>query len=69
MRFGPKSFAEHLRTAREHGLEARIFECEPLALDIDEPEDLDVWRGEYGANWDDSVLSLSLPLSRLASPE
>lgn len=45
LRFGPNSFAEHLRTAREHGLEARIFESGELALDIDEPEDLDIWRG------------------------
>jgi 2-phospho-L-lactate guanylyltransferase len=45
MRFGPNSFAEHLRTAQEHGLEARVFESGELALDIDEPEDLDAWRG------------------------
>src|ERR1700716_1590600 len=45
LRFGPNSFAEHLRTAQEHGLTVRIFECAPLSLDIDEPEDLDVWRG------------------------
>lgn len=45
LRFGPNSFAEHLRTAREHGLAARIFESGELALDIDEPEDLDAWRG------------------------
>jgi 2-phospho-L-lactate guanylyltransferase len=44
LRFGPNSFAEHLRTAQEHGLEARIFESGELALDIDEPEDLDSWR-------------------------
>lgn len=45
LRFGPNSFAEHLRTARDHGLEVRIFESGELALDIDEPEDLDAWRG------------------------
>ena len=45
LRFGPNSFAEHLRTAQEHGLEARIFESGELALDIDEPEDLDAWHG------------------------
>jgi 2-phospho-L-lactate guanylyltransferase len=44
LRFGPNSFAAHLRTAQEHGLEARIFESSELALDIDEPEDLDAWR-------------------------
>jgi 2-phospho-L-lactate/phosphoenolpyruvate guanylyltransferase len=69
MRFGANSFAEHLRTAQEHGLEARIFECDSLALDIDEPEDLEVWRNEYEANPDSSVLSISIPPARLDSPE
>jgi 2-phospho-L-lactate guanylyltransferase len=45
LHFGPNSFAEHLRTAREHELEVRIFESGELALDIDEPEDFDAWRG------------------------
>jgi len=45
LHFGPNSFGEHLRTAREHGLETRVFESSELALDIDEPEDLDAWRG------------------------
>jgi 2-phospho-L-lactate/phosphoenolpyruvate guanylyltransferase len=64
LRFGPNSFAEHLRTAQEHGLTVRIFECAPLSLDIDEPEDLDAWRGH-----DANVLSLSVPATGLASPE
>jgi 2-phospho-L-lactate/phosphoenolpyruvate guanylyltransferase len=50
LRFGPNSFAEHLRTAQEHGLETRIFECGELALDIDDPEDLDAWRGYDSRN-------------------
>lgn len=50
LRFGANSFAEHLRTAQEHGLEARIFESGELALDIDEPEDLDAWRGYDSRN-------------------
>jgi 2-phospho-L-lactate guanylyltransferase len=50
LRFGPNSFAEHLRTAQEHGLEARVFESGEIALDIDEPEDLDAWRGYDSAN-------------------
>jgi 2-phospho-L-lactate guanylyltransferase len=50
LRFGPNSFAAHLRTAQEHGLEARIFESSELALDIDEPEDLDIWRRYDSAN-------------------
>src|SRR5712675_1024523 len=44
LRFGPNSFAAHLRTAREHSLVYRVFESGELALDIDEPEDLDTWR-------------------------
>jgi 2-phospho-L-lactate guanylyltransferase len=50
LRFGPNSFAAHLRTAQEHGLEARIFESSELALDIDEPEDLDAWRAYDSRN-------------------
>jgi len=50
LRFGPNSFAAHLRTAQEHGLETRIFESGELALDIDEPEDLDAWRGYDSRN-------------------
>lgn len=45
LHFGPNSFAEHLRTAREHGLVSRVFESSELALDIDEPEDLHAWGG------------------------
>jgi 2-phospho-L-lactate guanylyltransferase len=52
LRFGPNSFAGHLRTAQEHGLEARIFESSELALDIDEPEDLDIWRRYDSPNED-----------------
>jgi len=65
-RFGPNSFAEHLRTAQEHGLEVRIFESGELALDIDGPEDLDVWGGRDN---DSDVLSLSFPATGLASPD
>jgi 2-phospho-L-lactate/phosphoenolpyruvate guanylyltransferase len=50
LRFGPNSFAAHLRTAQEHGLEARVFESSELALDIDEPEDLDAWRAYDSRN-------------------
>jgi 2-phospho-L-lactate/phosphoenolpyruvate guanylyltransferase len=50
LRFGPNSFAEHIRTAQEHGLEVRIFESGELALDIDDPEDLDAWRGYDSRN-------------------
>jgi 2-phospho-L-lactate guanylyltransferase len=65
-RFGPNSFAEHLRTAQEHGLEVRIFESGPLALDIDEPEDLEAWRGSDRAA---DVLPLAVPPTRVATPD
>jgi 2-phospho-L-lactate guanylyltransferase len=65
-RFGPNSFAEHLRTAQEHGLAARIFECGVLALDIDEPEDLDAWRGY---ETDAAASSISVRAGRQACPE
>jgi 2-phospho-L-lactate/phosphoenolpyruvate guanylyltransferase len=65
-RFGPNSFAEHLRTAQEHGLEVRIFESGALALDIDEPEDLEAWRGSEPST---DVLPLSVPATRLPSPD
>jgi 2-phospho-L-lactate guanylyltransferase len=65
LHFGPNSFAEHLRTAREHGLEVRIFESGELALDIDEPEDFDAWRG-YDTQ--SGAASIS-PAPGLASPD
>src|SRR4029079_12434037 len=45
LHFGPNSFREHLARARAHVLPTRVFESGELALDIDEPEDLDAWRG------------------------
>lgn len=51
LRFGPNSFAEHIRAAREQGLATHIFESGELALDIDEPEDLDAWRGYDTRNY------------------
>jgi 2-phospho-L-lactate guanylyltransferase len=73
LRFGPNSFAAHLRTAQEHGLEARIFESGELALDIDEPEDLDAWRGydrrnEGDRNGGDRRESTSIASSRGGLP-
>ena len=50
LRFGPNSFPEHLRAAQEQGLVTRVFESGELALDIDEPEDLDAWRGYHTHN-------------------
>jgi len=65
-RFGPNSFAKHLRAGQEHGLEVRVFESRALARDIDGPEDLQAWRGHEP---DDSVRPLSVPVTRLASQE
>lgn len=73
LRFGPNSFAAHLRTAQEHGLATRIFESSELALDIDEPEDLDAWRGydsrnEGHRNGGDRRESTSIASSRGSLP-
>ena len=66
LRFGPNSFGEHLRTAQEHGLEVRIFESGALALDIDDAEDLQAWRGSSDPS---NVLSVSVPTTGIASTE
>jgi 2-phospho-L-lactate/phosphoenolpyruvate guanylyltransferase len=41
-RFGPDSLKLHLEEARQSGTEYRIVANERIALDIDEPEDLDL---------------------------
>jgi 2-phospho-L-lactate/phosphoenolpyruvate guanylyltransferase len=59
-RFGPNSFAEHLRSAQQHGLPVRIFECGPLALDLDDSEDLRAWQACDLLPWKHSMDDLSL---------
>jgi 2-phospho-L-lactate/phosphoenolpyruvate guanylyltransferase len=69
LRFGPDSFAEHLRAAQEQGLTPRVFESGELALDIDEPEDLDAWRGYDTRNYvGDGRESTSIAGSRGSVP-
>lgn len=47
--FGPGSCARHQELAREQGTEAEVLEVPSLALDIDEPEDLQVLRATLEA--------------------
>src|ERR1700742_4728760 len=69
LRFGPNSFAEHMRAAQEKGLVTRVFESGELALDIDEPEDLDAWRGYDTHNYvGDGRESTSIAGSRGSVP-
>jgi 2-phospho-L-lactate/phosphoenolpyruvate guanylyltransferase len=69
LRFGPNSFAEHVRAAQEQGLATRVFESGELALDIDEPEDLDAWRGYDTHNYvGDGRESTSIAGSRGSVP-
>jgi 2-phospho-L-lactate guanylyltransferase len=69
LRFGPDSFAEHVRAAQAQGLVSRVFESGELALDIDEPEDLDAWRGYDTHNYvGDGRESTSIAGSRGSVP-
>jgi FO synthase/2-phospho-L-lactate guanylyltransferase len=47
--FGEPSFARHLATARQHGLEPRVLSLPGLGLDIDAPEDLAALLAEQSA--------------------
>jgi 2-phospho-L-lactate guanylyltransferase len=38
--FGPGSYETHQRTAKEHGLEVRIYKQASVSHDVDTPEDL-----------------------------
>jgi 2-phospho-L-lactate/phosphoenolpyruvate guanylyltransferase len=42
--FGSDSFAKHLAAAADSGIAAHVVESAALALDIDEPDDLQEWR-------------------------
>ncbi len=42
--FGPDSFAEHMHTAQRLGLATQVYTSPTLALDIDTPEDLDLYK-------------------------
>lgn len=45
-RFGEHSLHKHLQAARDAGLARLVHEDARLALDLDLPEDLALWRGE-----------------------
>jgi len=47
--FGDHSFERHLAAAKAAGVAARILELEALALDLDDPADLDYLRRRDGA--------------------
>ena len=42
--FGVRSFQKHLELAREHGVHAEVCELPSLALDVDLPEDLELYQ-------------------------
>ena len=42
--FGDNSFSQHIAAAEGLGIAAHIMQSDALALDIDEPNDLDEWR-------------------------
>lgn len=42
--FGGRSFDRHLAAAAAAGVDARVFDIEELALDLDEPDDIDCLR-------------------------
>jgi len=47
--FGPGSFAEHLRRAQEAGAKVIVCRLPGLSLDIDVPEDLELYRSRLAA--------------------
>jgi 2-phospho-L-lactate guanylyltransferase len=50
-RFGGHSFEHHLAAAAAAGLDARVLQIEELALDIDEPQDLEYLQLHHGATF------------------
>ena len=46
--FGVGSFARHQSAAQMAGLTVQVHASERLALDIDTPEDMQLWRGKIG---------------------
>ena len=43
-RYGPNSFQEHCRIASENGMNVQVWHSRNLGLDLDLPEDLDLFR-------------------------
>jgi 2-phospho-L-lactate/phosphoenolpyruvate guanylyltransferase len=61
--FGEGSFSRHVDGAKQLGVATHIVNSPPLALDIDEPEDLDEWHRlviESGTRIDDELRELFL---------
>lgn len=50
LHFGPGSYAQHCRSAREAGREPVIFEADALMQDLDTPEHLAAWKAD-GRVW------------------
>ena len=48
--FGGHSFERHLAAAAAAGVEARVLDVEDLALDLDEPSDLEYLQLQDGAS-------------------
>lgn len=42
--FGPGSFERHVRQAQSKGSDIEVYQLESLGLDIDLPEDLDLYQ-------------------------
>ena len=47
--FGPMSYEKHLKSARENGVPVCVFESDAFGLDIDLPEDLQIYRNRMPA--------------------
>jgi len=73
--FGEPSFARHLATARQRGLEPRVLSLPGLGLDVDTPEDLTALLAEQNttetgrlvSTWRDRAALNSQPASQAAS--
>jgi 2-phospho-L-lactate guanylyltransferase len=47
--FGPSSYEKHVKNAQQNGIQVCIFESEKFGLDIDLPEDLQLYRNKMTA--------------------
>ncbi len=58
LRFGPNSFPEHTKRARENGVHLSVLRLPRVALDLDTPEDLRCFLGEKAAEKTHTYLEL-----------
>lgn len=56
--FGQDSLRQHLAAARDRGIEPTIIHSDPIGLDIDVPDDLDLLRARLGAPSDEGFAEL-----------